>query len=416
MKRRAPSGRTAGRRPGGSRMAAPRLRLTIRARLTLTYGILFTLAGAILLGFVYVWMRGQAYGFEPVNDTTPSGHVATTANTLTATTDSSVIASESELFGNLLQASGLALLVCAVIALGLGWIVAGRVLAPMRRITSAAAGIAARNLHERVRLAGPHDEIKELADTFDGMLERLEAAFAAQRRFAANASHELLTPLAANRAVLQLAAAHPDACDVTELTDTLLGTNRRSEHIIEALLTLARADHGAVNRQDIDLAQALDAAVDRIHAEAASRDITIEADTTSTTVAADPVLLDQLLDNLLRNAIRHNQPGGHVTITLALTSDGAPEVTVANTGPRVPPEMIIQLFEPFVRLDARTHQGHRSGHGIGMAIIQAIAEAHGGALTAHPNPQGGLTITMTFTRQALTPSGQGPDLDARRHP
>ncbi|MEV5779320.1 HAMP domain-containing sensor histidine kinase [Streptomyces antimycoticus] len=397
-------------------MAAPRLRLTIRARLTLTYGILFTLAGAVLLGFVYVWMRGQAYGFEPLTDTTPSGHDATGADTLDATTSPSVIASESELFGNLLQASGLALLVCAVIALGLGWIVAGRVLAPMRRITSAAAGIAARNLHERVSLAGPHDEIKELADTFDGMLERLEAAFAAQRRFAANASHELLTPLAASRAVLQLAAAHPDACDVSELTDTLLGTNRRSEHIIEALLTLARADHGAVNRQDIDLAQALDATVGRINTEAASRDITIETDTTPATVAADPVLLDQLLENLLRNAIRHNHPGGHVTATLALTPDGAPEVTVANTGPPVPPEVIAQLFEPFVRLDARTHQGNRSGHGIGMAIIQAVAEAHGGAVTAHPNPQGGLTITTTLTRHAPTHHSQSPDLGARRRP
>jgi two-component system sensor histidine kinase VanS len=384
-----------------------RPRFTIRTRLTLIYGGLFSAAGTALLAIVYLLMSSSTYQFgnavPPAPGVLHQGDAASSPNPgaysgvpAAPAVGHSTISSESDLLHGLLQASALAMLVGTVAALGLGWFVAGRALRPMSRITAAAAGIAARNLHERVGLTGPDDEVKELADTFDGMLARLEAAFDTQRRFAANASHELLTPLATSRVILQLAAARPDACDVTALTGKLLAANRRSEQIVEALLTLARADHGAVQRRSTDLAVVLGEAVERTSAEAARLGVTVHTDLAPAVLPADPALLGQLADNMLHNAIRHNHPGGQVTATVDTSPSGTSTLTVSNTGPQVDPDTVDRLFEPFFRLDARTNLSGRSGHGLGMAIIRAVTEAHDGTVTAHPNPDGGLTVTTTF--------------------
>ncbi|MFC6085264.1 sensor histidine kinase [Sphaerisporangium aureirubrum] len=352
--------------------------LPIRARLTLIYFGSFLVVAVALLSCVYLLMRNLAT--PPVAPVAPGGGPPPVA------------ASPAS---GLFQASAIALAVCGVIALGAGRLMAGRALAPVNRVTATAARIAAGNLHQRVGLAGPDDDVKRLADTVDGMLSRLEAAFEAQRRFAANASHELLTPLATSRAILEVAAAHPERCDMSELTSKLLAVNERGERIVEALLTLAWADYGGVERRDVDLAAVVGEAVERAGAEAEARGVSVRVRLGAARVDGDPVLLGRLADNLVVNAVRHNHPGGLVEVS-SVDSGGAATLTVSNTGAAVAPGTVGQLFEPFVRLRPRTQQDGVPGQGLGMAIIRAVAQAHGAGLTATANPEGGLTVCVRF--------------------
>nr|WP_221473358.1 HAMP domain-containing sensor histidine kinase [Planomonospora venezuelensis] len=270
--------------------------------------------------------------------------------------------------------------ILTVVSLVVGWLVAGRILRPIHRITATARRLSLSTLHERIALAGPEDELKELADTFDAMLDRLERSVEGQRRFIANASHELRTPLAVQRAAIEIGLPE----DVGEIRDTLLLHNRRAENLIGALLVLAQAEHGLDDRKPV----ALEEVVRLVVAEGGSHDATVTARTEPFTVDGDPVLLNRLVTNLLDNAVRYNRPGGTVEVTL---SRGV--LTVRNTGPHVPPERFGDLFEPFRRL----HTTREQGAGLGLSIVASIAKAHGADVRASPNPGGGLEIVVVFT-------------------
>jgi signal transduction histidine kinase len=380
-------------------MTSRRSGLTVRTQLTLVYGTTFALATTVLSVGVYLLTstlltpaQGAVGAIPPVGPTSVASRAGTGPG--------------PDAWSALVLAAGIALALGLVVASVLGWIVAGRMLAPIRRITAIARETASRNLHARVALTGPSDEIQELADTFDGMLARLERTFEAQRRFAANASHELLTPLTTGRAILEVAAATPATCDVRVLTAQLLAVNRQSEHLVETLLDLARAEHGVVRMTSTDLAAVAAKALEETRAEALERDLTIEVASAPTPVDGDPALLDRLVANLLRNAVRHNESGGRVLVRVARDETG-PALVVCNTGQQVPAARVDELFEPFVRAAPRT-RGSRDSHGLGMAIIRAVAEAHHGTVTATANPGGGLTVLVRFPEPA--------DAERRRNP
>ncbi|MFI7708153.1 sensor histidine kinase [Nonomuraea sp. NPDC049480] len=372
-----------------------RPRLTIRLRLALLYAATSAAAIAAALGGVYLVMFGlltPAVGPTPPIPTNSTASAPVPPDGLTPTQDA------SQVLDTLLRACGVVLLVCSLGALVMGWIVAGRMLAPIRRVTLTAAGIAAGNLHERVALRGPDDEVKELADTFDGMLARLEASFDGYRRFAADASHELLTPLATSQALLDVAAASPRACDVPALLADLTEVNARSEQIVNALLDLARAEHGIIAASTVDLAGFARDAVAVTSGEASHRDVSVVSRLDPVPVTGDPTLLRQLVTNLVTNAIRHNKPGGRASITVS-ADRGRAVMTVSNTGFPVTEDELKQLFEPFTRATGRTRHGSGDGpggHGLGLAIVHAVTTAHHGTLTATPNPDGGLTVLITL--------------------
>jgi two-component system, OmpR family, sensor histidine kinase VanS len=353
--------------------------LRIRVRLTLIFGLAFAAAVTALLTAMYLYLSAliAAPAAPPVAPVGASSPAAT---------------GRADAAHSLLQASAVALLLGSIVAVAVGWLVAGRMLAPMTRVTSTAARIAAGDLHRRVALRGPDDEIKRLADTFDRMLERLQAAFDAERRFAANASHELLTPLATSRTILEVAAADPGGSDIGLLTGRLLALNNRSEKLVDALLTLATAEQGIPTRQPTDLAAATNAALDEVRGEAADRGIIIGVELRPAPVTGDPALLTRLAANLLRNAVRHNHAHGEVTVAVRRHADEV-RLTVVNTGPDVPPALAGEMFEPFVRAAGRTRGG---GHGLGLTIVRAITTAHRGAVSAAAAPGGGLAVTVTL--------------------
>ncbi|MFI6797120.1 sensor histidine kinase [Streptosporangium canum] len=267
------------------------------------------------------------------------------------------------------------------------------ILRPVHRITATARRLSVSNLHERIALAGPKDELKELADTFDAMLDRLERSVEGQRRFIANASHELRTPPAVQRAAIEIGLPE----DVGEIRDKLLFHNRRTEHLIDALLVLAQAEHSLDRRRPV----ALDQVVRLVLAEGGSDDVTVTTRTEPSVVHGDPVLLNRLVTNLVDNAIRYNHSGGTVEVTL---SHGI--LTVRNTGPEVPEERLGDLFEFFRRL----HTTREQGAGLGLSIVASIAKAHGAEVRASPNPGGGLELVVAFAGNR----GRGPDRDERR--
>jgi signal transduction histidine kinase len=290
----------------------------------------------------------------------------------------------------------IALLVAAVIAVWLGWVVAGRVLAPLHSITSTAHRLEAERLDQRIELDGPPDELKELADTFDGMLDRLASSFDSQKRFVANASHELRTPLAVQRTLIEVALGDPGASDeIRRLGAHLLDTNERSEKLIDGLLLLARSDRGLATRELVWLDEVVDDEVESCAALASEKKVTFAVRTRRYLVDGDPVLLAQLVGNLLRNAVLYNKPGGSVSVELDQ------ELIVTNTGPTVPAQAVPGLFEPFRRLRDRTGT---AGSGLGLSIVQSVAKAHQGSARARPNGGGGLVVQVnlpeTGVRQA----------------
>jgi signal transduction histidine kinase len=292
----------------------------------------------------------------------------------------------------LLRRSGAAIVLIGLGAVGFGWLMAGRVLRPINDITATARRVAAssgRGLHERIALDGPADELKELADTFDDMLERLDESFAGQRRFVDNASHELRTPLAINRTVLEVTLADPEAsADTRQLARTLLATNDRSQRLIEGLLLLARSDNELVEQQQVDLAEVGAHVIGLLADEARSASIDLRHRFDAALVAGDPVLLERLMQNLVQNGIRHNEPGGWVQVTT-----GPEGLVVTNSGPVVPSYEVESLFEPFRRLQEERTTGTR-GIGLGLSIVRSIVRAHHGEITAEPRAEGGLTVRV----------------------
>jgi signal transduction histidine kinase len=292
--------------------------------------------------------------------------------------------------------AGLVLVVImAALAVGIGWLIAGRVLRPLRTITSTAREISARNLSQRLAVDGPDDEFRQLGQTLDGLFGRLEASFEAQRHFVANASHELRTPLTAEKTVLQVALADSEANTATlrSACTTALQWTEQQEHLIDALLTLASSQRGIERWEPFDLADIAQDAVLHHHQDAERRGIRIDAALSAAPATGDPALAESLITNLVGNAIRHNVDGGSVEISTAIT-DGRADLTVSNTGPLISPDGVDRLFQPFQRTGTRRTGAH--GHGLGLAIVSAIAGVHGAELTVGARPEGGLGITVSF--------------------
>ncbi|MFD4592688.1 sensor histidine kinase [Streptomyces rubiginosohelvolus] len=386
----------------------PWLRPTIRIRLTLLYGGMFLIAGIVLLSIIYmlaaqalhdagsVSFRVAGTNVQITSDTCPQLGAALNNDQLNDAIKACTSAQRQQALDSLLNRALLALVGLSVMAFAFGYAMAGRVLSPLGRITRTARRVAGTDLTRRIELDGPDDELKELADTFDDMLDRLERAFTAQQRFVGNASHELRTPLAINRTLLEVHLSDPGAPpELHQLGKTLLATNERSEQLVEGLLLLARSDNQIVERKPVDLAEVAERAIDQTRAEALARKVEIRGERESATVQGNGVLLERIALNLVQNAVRYNVPeDGWVEVTTEVT-DGQALLVVSNTGPVVPAYEIDNLFEPFRRL--RTERtGSDKGVGLGLSIARSVARAHGGRIIAEPREGGGLVMRVTL--------------------
>ncbi|MEU5422833.1 HAMP domain-containing sensor histidine kinase [Streptomyces sp. NPDC001407] len=385
----------------------PWLRPTIRIRLTLLYGGMFLMAGVLLLTIIYLLAanaldQGNALPFRILNAQVQ--FTSDTCSNLSGTTDSQVFMRGLEqcmqhqralALDSLLKRSLLALLGLAVIAFAFGYAMAGRVLSPLGRMTRTARRVAATDLSRRIELGGPEDELKELSDTFDEMLDRLERAFTAQQRFVANASHELRTPLAINRTLLEVHLSDPGASpELQQLGKTLLATNERSEQLVEGLLLLARSDNEIVDRKPVDLAEVASQAIDQTRAEAQAKGVELRGTRQPAVVQGNGVLLERIALNLVQNAVRYNTADGWVEVTTE-AQPGQAVLVVENTGPIVPAYELDNIFEPFRRL--RTERtGSDKGVGLGLSIVRSVARAHGGRITAEPRDGGGLIMRVVL--------------------
>jgi signal transduction histidine kinase len=310
-----------------------------------------------------------------------------------------------ELLDSVLVWSLVFLVAISVAAAGCGWLLASRALGPLQKVTATARRVADRNLHERISLDGPDDEIKELADTFDAMLERLDRAFDSQHRFVANASHELRTPLAINRTLIEVALEDPDAPESTrQLGATLLQVNRRHERLIGGLLMLATSEQGIARPTQVDLAECGRRAVATAADMAARHAAGVAVDFRAACVLGDQELLDRLVQNLVDNAIRYGPPqGGWVRVGVE-PSDREAILVVENNGALVPADAVDALFEPFRRLIPHERMADPgSGAGLGLSIVRAITAAHGGSVRAVARPEGGLKITVTIPASRSNP-------------
>jgi signal transduction histidine kinase len=319
-----------------------------------------------------------------VHQSIPEGANAAAIAQIQADSQGQVIRAAVSLFG------------LGVLSLAVGWLISGRFLRPLRTITATARDISASNLDRRVALGGRADEFRELGETLDSLFGRLEASFESQRRFVANASHELRTPLTAERTLLQVALADPDA-DAETLRATcqeLLVLGKQQEHLIEALLTLACSERGVDRWDPFDLAEIAGKVVTDRRQEAERRGLRIDAALSAAPATGDPSLAESLVANLVDNALRHNRAEGRVEVATE-TKTGRPVISVGNTGQPITPEDVDRLFQPFQRLGSE-RIGHDGGHGLGLAIVRAIASAHGATLTAKARPEGGLDIEVSF--------------------
>ncbi|GIF47009.1 signal transduction histidine kinase [Asanoa ferruginea] len=404
-------------------------RLTVRARLTLTYGLVFLVAGVALLAVTYVLMDasldrqkidasvifdGKTGQQLPASARDFLSDLAVDPNVIAKALDAPSLTEQQRqsisdrlelaqrlqhdlkqrTLNSLLTRGGVAVGVVTVLGVWVGWLMAGRTLRPLTQITATARRVADRNLHERIGLSGPRDELRELADTFDDMLARLDASFDGQRRFVANASHELRTPLAVNRTLVEVAMGRPGAPpELVDLGATLLEVNARHERLIDGLLTLARSEQAVADPVAVDLAEVAARVHEQFGADARGAALSFDLGGAPAPTAGDPVLLERLAQNLVENAIRHNVAAGWVTVTTRSSADHA-VLTVANTGPVVPAVEVAGLFEPFRRLTDRVGSAH--GTGLGLSIVRSVARAHGGDVTAQPRAGGGLVVDVTL--------------------
>jgi hypothetical protein len=298
-----------------------------------------------------------------------------------------------ETLDDLLRKSLQTLGVMAIGSVGLGWLLAGRILQPLHEMTATARRLSGENLHERIALPGPDDELKELADTFDELLGRLEAAFDSQKRFVANASHELRTPLAVMRTEVDVTLGDPEAsaADLRRMAGVVRDATRRSEALIDALLLLARSDRGLAATGPVDLAEVTADVLAQTAAEVAAGGLEVTTDLEPAPAAGDAGLLARLAGNLVQNAVRHNRPGGRVMVSTGTGPSGA-FLRVGNTGEPIAPDEVETLFEPFVRKGQARTEG--TGIGLGLSIVRSVALAHGGRVSAHPRSGGGLDVEL----------------------
>ncbi len=391
-------------------------RLPVRWRLTIVYGSLFFLAASVLVIINYLVLDrivNQRFAIK----ITPEIVGTIPKPTLPMPTDSpanrlflfqSVVEGEVDRYkelvsGSMMQWSIIASVLIGVAGLVVGWVVAQRALAPLLTMTETARRLSGSTLHQRIALDGPRDEIKDLADTFDSMLERLHHAFDSQRRFVANASHELKTPIAINRALLQVGFADPlIPAALRPVRDELLAANTRQEQLIEGLLTLAQSERELTTREDVDLRDLAQPAILAHHLPADP------ADRRPAPCSGDAVLLERMITNLVDNAVKYNDERGLVVVRTGADHRGV-FVLVDNTGRVIADAQAARLFEPFRRLEA-DRTGSAGGAGLGLSIVRAVAHAHGGTAVAAPRPGGGLRVTVRLPRRRPRLSGQAQDL------
>ncbi|MFE3460203.1 sensor histidine kinase [Nocardiopsis aegyptia] len=390
---------------------------TLRTRLTLVYTGVFALGGVLLLGANYLVASaslrdrgvslamtietvaredGSPYPSEPAQPAWPLDSWAETQEKAGVAEPAALLVDgyQDGVLSDMLVNSVLALVAITLLAAAAGWLIAGRPMRRLHRVTETARTLSEHDLHSRLGLTGPDDEFRELGDTFDAMLSRLERAFDSQRRFVANASHELRTPLAVQRAALEVPLAQdrvPD--DLRPAFRRALDSVGRSESLISGLLLLARSDRGLARTEEVDLAGIVRDTAARHEADAREAGVDLRVDTEAAAVAGDAVLLEHLVRNLVENAVRHNTSGGWVEARLR-TAHGRTVVKVTNTGAEIAdPDA---LFEPFHRGDAARLRGARPGSGLGLSIVRSIATAHGATVVARARPGGGLVVTVGF--------------------
>ncbi len=409
------------------------LRRTIRLRLTIIYGGLFILSGAAVLAITYVLVRdstgtgsvtishgpggvsvhGTFVGGGPLPP--KSGVVQVTGDRPLTLKQATAQAHQLQMqaaqitaneLHQLLIRSGIALAIMAVVSIALGWLIAGRVLRPLRTMTTAVRDISATNLHRRLDLDGPDDELKELGDTFDDLLARLDKSFQSQRQFVSNASHELRTPLARQRTVVQVALADPHATVNTlrDAHESVLASGEEEERLVEALLTLTRGQAGLDRREVLDLATVTELVLLTCTAEAELRGIGVFSTLRAAPAMGDGRLVERLVANLMDNALRHNVEHGRIDVSTE-RRDGQAVVSVVNTGPVVPPTELDRILLPFQRMGS-DRTGQREGSGLGLSIVLAIAEAHDARLRIRSNSDGGLDVEVAFPLAGRRPTSE----------
>jgi len=410
----APAGRTSPRKP------KRRLPPTIRLRLTLLYGTLFLFCGTALLAITYLLVDHATsgdftYAYKGLNGTETitcgtvtrpgwGANAGAASNSLARVCKVLAVQAHTHVMHELLAYSGIALAIIALAAAMLGWLVAGRVLRPLRSITTATRAITAHNLHERLALPGPDDEVKALADTIDDLLGRLEEAFEAQKRFMANVSHELRTPLTMMRTSVDVATGKPGppAPEVSLLAAKVCKGLDKADRLVDSFLVLARAQRGpGPPGVTVSLGQTATAALTERGQAIADMRLTVQQDLAHAPVRGTALLLARMTDNLIDNAIRHNQPGGWIRVTTGAEGTLA-RLVVENGGPVLDERDVRELARPFRRLAGdRTSTG--DGTGLGLSIVAAIAEAHNGTLQLSARADGGLhaAVTLPATAKAL---------------
>lgn len=405
---------------------------TIRVRLSVLYAALFLAAGAALLGLTVGLVAhslpsvagsnlGKAQqaklndtckraqqsnaAVTPVGKRPPTEQPPSCGAVFAAGADAAAAAQRDQTINDLLVGSLIGLVVMAIASGGVGWLMAGRVLRPVRTITEAARRASEHHLGERLSLRGPDDELKELADTFDEMLDRLDAAFVSQRRFVADASHELRTPLTVMRTSIDVTLAKPKPSDeqLRSMAEKIRRSVDQAETLVESLLTLAVSGRRVTSRDLVDLAVMAEDALDAGQQGIAHSGIHVRSSLEAAPVRGDRLLLERMVANLVGNAVRHNVPDGWIEVHTGIR-DGRASLTVANSGPVISEEQVGQLFEPFRRIEERTND--RDGVGLGLAIVASVGEAHGANVEARSQPLGGLIITVDL------PSSVAPSTEA----
>jgi signal transduction histidine kinase len=432
------------------------VRLTLRLRLTLLYGVVFIAAGAGLLAVTYgLFKHNQSSATTPlaihsVQFTLPSGATtrdlgpgfvitapknaaqvsirgrateqgaggATTKATrippgqllkkirssgqaqlqfLAARANARLRTAQSNDAASLLQWSAIALAIVALLSIGIAWWLSGRALRPLRTMNARAREISAESLHQRLGVDDRDDELGELATTFDALLERLEAAFESQRRFVANASHELRTPITLERTLVEVALADPDASveSMRRVCERVVASTEEQERLLDALLTLARSEAGVATGESVDLAVVVEEAL--LAREPRLAGISVESSLQPAVVQGDQALLERLVGNLLDNAIVHNTGEPRWLRITTGEPDGMPGLTVANSGEPISAEQIDELFEPFRRGVGERLGSDGDGLGLGLSIVRAVVAAHGGGIEAHALPTGGLEFELCFS-------------------
>jgi signal transduction histidine kinase len=391
-------------------------RRTVRLRLTALYGVLFFVSGAVLLAIAGGFAVGRSSSaVRAVNNGVPApGSALAKADARIRQLQQQLADSQGGAHG--LSAFSRNLIIASVIALGImtvasglmGWVIAGRALRPVREMTAAAQRISAHNLDERLAVSGPADELKELGDTIDGLLERLEGAFNAQRRFVANASHELRTPLATMRASLDVAVAKPEPAppQTIALAARLRTELDRIDSLLEAFLVLARAQHRDLpGRALLPVEYIVGAALANQQAAISAMNLTVQdaSGLGGMWVTGSHALLSRMVENLIDNAVCHNSDGGWISITTQ-ASDGRARLVVENGGEVLDQRQVSELSHPFRRLGA-DRIGSDKGSGLGLSIVAAIAEAHGGTLDLRARPGGGLRVGIELPVSAAATAG-----------